>query len=211
MKMFDSVVVACDNSPECERAALAIRSLLEQGYSLRVHFMHLLWKRQVIEFLAGEMPPADFVVLIVHGADDGQEGFRLHFHVMHQKDDDYEDENGCEQLDWGLNSGQLAELVKKGRGTFFTSSCKVAEDKTVAEAFLNAGYEHFIAAHGTPEWDAVLLFTTGLFYHLLANDRDRTQKTPVMSVPEAVRRASLLDPDYRQGTKLFQCFSKAQS
>ena len=75
MKMFDSVIVACDNSPECERAALAIRGLLEQGYYLRVHFMHLLWKRQVIEFLAGERPQAEFVVLIAHGADDGPEGF----------------------------------------------------------------------------------------------------------------------------------------
>ena len=205
MKMFNTVVIAYDNSPDCARAALALRGFLEQGFNLRVHLVHLLWKRHVIEFLAGERPAAQITLLIAHGHSDQSGGPHIHFHVMHQQDDDYESTQGWDELDFSVSADSLERLVKNGSGIFLASCCEVGQDARVADAFFGAGYEYFITTDISPNWNGFLFFTVGLFYYLLAEDLEQSCK---ISVPEAVKMASQVDTAWESGTKAYHCLPK---
>jgi hypothetical protein len=64
--MFDSVAIACDQWSL--DVATAIRAALEL-FRLCVHFYFCVQKRNVVDFLAGGIPPCDYVVLCTHGID----------------------------------------------------------------------------------------------------------------------------------------------
>ena len=75
MKMFEPVVIACDQTSL--DLALPIRAALEL-YRLRAYLHFCVQKRNVLDFFAGRIPESKYVVLCGHG--------QISFHVVDEVD-----------------------------------------------------------------------------------------------------------------------------
>jgi hypothetical protein len=64
MKMFDSVVIACDQTTL--ELASAIRGVLE-GFRLRVHLYFCVQEQNILDVLAGRIPDSEYVILCATG------------------------------------------------------------------------------------------------------------------------------------------------
>ncbi len=200
MRLFERVAVVCDHTPEMLEMAGALRTMLE-CFTLRVDLHHLIQKRQVLNFFARPQE-ADFTVLFTHG----EEGKQLTFTVVDQEDGDYEAVHGWEGVEFALTPENIPEVVGGAHGALIAVGCGGGQ-RTLADAFLAAGYEVFVGA--TTDYvdsNASLLFVVGMFYHLLAETQDYAPHG--YTIVEAVARASEIDRDFAEGTRAFHCWHR---
>ena len=201
MKLFSRVAIVCDHTPEMLQMASALRAMLE-GFSLRVEFHHLVQKRQIAEFFSRSDLECDYTVVFTHG----DEGKHLTFHVVDQADGDYDKEEGWSSIVFALTPDNIPKYVNGPSGTLISFACGGGRG-ALPRAFLAAGYDAYVGADADYiDADACLLFATGLFYCLLAEERD--SGTRAYTLPEAVEQASKMDPGYYAGTRVFRCWSQ---
>lgn len=201
MKIFSRVTIVCDHTAEMFKSATALRAALE-GYALYVDFCPLFQKRQIAEFFARPALDNDYTVLVSHG--DG--GKQLSFQMVDQVDGNYENVEGWEEVSYALTPDVISETIKDRKGTLISLACGGGRE-ALAKAFLGAGYDHYIGADmDYIHSNSVQLFAAGLFYFLLAEDRDYAPRA--YTVPEAVAQAAAFDPEFDKGTRPFRCWSR---
>ncbi len=204
MKMYQSVVICCDKSPKLFQDATAVRAALE-AFGLRVHLYDLAQKRGALEFLAGAIPPGDYVVLFCHGGRDPDGGMQLDLRVVDQAEGDYDNPRGWERVTLGLTPANIPDCVQGMGRTLICVGCGAGQEE-FAQAFLKAGFKGYIA----PQADyinanAAMMFVISFFYHLLAESR--IEDAPVKYTDqEAVALASALDANYPRGTRIFRYY-----
>lgn len=202
MRMFDDVMVACDHLMLQE--AEAVRAVLE-SFALRVHFYRLYQKYDVLDFFAGKgVPECDYTVLVCHGTGRTEGEAAIALDVGEQEDDDPRAPTGWEPMEFLLTPKNIPEVVTGARGTLVSIACGSGR-RPLAGAFLKAGYSSYVAPIDGYDGDAVLLFVTGFFYHLLAEDRDLCERS--YSEEEAVERAAAMDREFEHGTRVFRHYA----
>ncbi|HEV2061067.1 MAG TPA: hypothetical protein VGR11_17075 [Solirubrobacteraceae bacterium] len=205
MELFEEVVVVTDGR-SCEEA-YTVRSVLE-FYRLRVRFERLVQRRQLDDFFAGRLGTSPYTVVIAHGADT-DDGQAIRFVLVDNPGGDPKAAEGWEPVTVDLTARTIPHIVTDGSGTLITSSCG-GGDSSLAEAFLRVGYDAYVGqARPYYSSDASLMFLTGLFYFLLAEDRDFDPRR--YSLEEAVARAAALDTGWKFGTEHFRCYSRPSS
>ncbi len=209
MKLFDTVVIGCDNSPDMIKDARAIRAALEV-FGLRVYLYDLTRRRETLQFLAGEIPSCEYVVLCCHGSSDRDGSPQIGLQVVDQRDGDYDKGDGWEQVEFGLTPANIPAIVGGNGRTLICYACG-AGGEAFAQAFLNAGCRAYIAAGGRGAYaNAAVLFVIGFFYHLVTATRIDDEPTSHTDA-EAVLLASAMDADYPRGTRAFHYFSSPQT
>lgn len=205
MELFEEVVVVTDARSSEE--AYTVRSILE-FYRLRVRFERLVQRRQLDDFFAGRLGRSPYTVVIAHGADT-DDGRAIRFVLVDNAGGDPTAAEGWQPVTVDLTARTIPDIVTQGSGALITSSCG-GGDNALAEAFLRAGYDAYVG-QAQPYYDsgASLVFLTGLFYFLLAEDRDFDPRR--YSLEEAVARAAALDPGWKFGTESFRCYSGPSS
>ncbi len=205
MKLFESVVIGCDNSPDMIRDARTIRAVLET-FGLRVHLYDLTRKREALQFLAGEIPQCDYVVLCSHGWNDPDEGAQISLQVVDQADGDYDNAAHWESVTLGLTPANIPDMAQGMGRTLICYACGSGREP-FAQAFLKAGYKAYIAPRGDGVYgNAGVLFIIGLFYHLMTATRIGDEPT-CHTDQEAVALAAALDANTPRGTCAFHYYS----
>jgi hypothetical protein len=199
MRMFDSVVIACDQWSL--DIGSAIRASLEL-FRLRVHFYFCVQKQNVLDMLAGKVPPSDYVVLCTHGIDTEKidvaspDTHQAGFQVVDLIDGEW-------KTTWfALTPANVPDYVSLAGRTILSGGCSSGREP-LARAFLESGCRAYIGPAEDVDQDAGALFSIGFFYHLLSRDRD-----PEVGCTdrEAAERASRFDTHARSGTHLFRYY-----
>jgi hypothetical protein len=197
MKMFDSVVIACEQSTL--DIAIAIRSSLEL-FRLNVYLHFCVQRKNVVSLLGGNIPDAEYVVLCCGGNHAGDsEPFVpcMRFDVVDQVNGKWQ---SCKIF---LTPDNTAEYVRLPGRTVICNGCNTGQE-LLANAFLQTGCKAYIGPVSSVNQDSTALFTIAFFYHLLCNERDPSLRC---SDEQAVQRASLVDRELREGTGVFHYYS----
>jgi hypothetical protein len=206
MERFSPVVLACDG--DMLRQAMAVRAVLEQ-FGLRIHFYHLIQKRHLLDFLAGDRVRSDYTVLCCHGICIEEDGPHLLLNVIEQAlpENPQDGEDGeWHPVPLRITPAWLAKHLKRGYGTFISTGCSTGQQE-MAEAFLNAGYSAYIGCANDIDAGSGTLFVLSFFHHLLAGERDWPTET--YNDEEAVERARFIDSEaIRWGTNGFRYFTR---
>lgn len=196
-----SVVIACDGAPGNFQQATAIRNVLET-FGLQVYFFQLLQQQNIFDFLAGNYPNCDYVIWYFYGSTSLNDSEQLNFQVVTQKDNDYTNKLGWEQVTISLTPLTVSQYVKNPKGILI---CGATSGEHWAKAFLAVGYKAYIApTQANLACNSYLLFIMGFFYHLLMDTLDYTNKN--FTPQESVIAAALMDQHYQYGTKLFHYY-----
>jgi hypothetical protein len=199
MKMFDSVVIACDQSSlDC---AQALRASLEL-FRLHVTLHFCVQKRNVIDLLAGKMPDSQYIVLCSHGLgstdmpDESPDEMKMGFHVV-------DEENSFQDLQFALTPANISSFVHLPGRTVVSLGCGSGREP-IAQAFLESGCKAYIGPVGPPDQDSATLFAITFFYHLLCAERNTSLRC---SDEQAVLYANGVDVDFTEGTRLFRYYT----
>lgn len=205
MKLYDSVVVICDNSRRMTQDANAIRTVLE-AFGLRVYLYDLVQKRDALEVLAEGFPECEFVILCCHGYSDPNGGPQIVLEVIDQVDGDYNKCGGWEKSTINLTPANISDYFSGNGRTLLSIACGSGKE-LLAKAFLQADFKAYIAPGGAGvHTNSTILFVIGFFYHLLA--ATRLEDEPLHHThQEAVSLAAQSDADYTQGTRAFHYYS----
>jgi hypothetical protein len=197
MKMFDSVVIAHDQSSW--QIAYAIRAGLECS-RVRSHLYYCVQEKNVIEVLSGNIPKTEYVVLCPHGVgrSDGpstsSDDLQIGFHVVSKKDGKWQ------PVEFVLTPENIPAIVNlKGRKVI-ALGCGNGRTR-LGEAFIASGVQCYIGANEAVDEHAAAVFCNTFFYHMLATEMEG----PECSDAEAVKRASAIDT-YPSGTHLFRYY-----
>lgn len=200
MEMFDSVVIAYDQGSM--DIALAVRFALEL-FRLNVYPHFCVQKKNVVEFLAGNIPDSEYVVLCSHGLEcthdmpeEPQDKMKMGFHVVDQIDGKWQ------KIEFALTPANIPEYVKLDGRTVIALGCGNGREP-LARAFLKAGCRAYAGAILPVDQDSTALFAIAFFYHLLSQERD-----PSLSCSEerAAERAAAFDTESKEGTGLFRYY-----
>jgi len=200
MRMFESVVMACDQGSW--DIGMAVRGALEL-FRLRVYMHYLAQKRNALDFLAGRIPESEYVVLCSHGmgplcdtgpADDMRMGF---VRLVDQVDGKWQ---GAELA---LTPENIPDLVSLPGRKVISLGCESGREP-LARAFLASGCSAYIAPVATVDQDADALFAIAFFYHLLREERDGVRVTD----REAVALAAAVDTRSQEGTHVFRYYAQ---
>lgn len=204
MKMFDSVAIACEQ--DTLDIAMAIRSSLEL-FRLRVHLHLCVQRRNVVDFLSGDIPDTEYVILCCGGhhageggpvvPGDGQVGINF-IGVVELVDGKWR--SGT----FSLTPENIGEYVRLPGRTVICNGCNTGHE-ALSKDFLDAGCRAYVAPIRSVDQDATALFTIAFFYHLLCNERDPSLQC---SDEQAVQRASALDAGFRDGTASFRYYGR---
>jgi hypothetical protein len=197
MNLYDKVVIAYDKNLENFQMAIAIRGMLE-FYGLKVSLVWLNEKQNAIDFLAGQFPKADYTILCAHGIGHENRIWLTVIEKMAGTDCCYE------EVEFNLTPDNIAEYVKNSGGTFMTTACESGSEE-FAKAFLDAGYQAFIAPEVAVDIISSVMFICGFFCNMLAHERDIHKAT--YTEGEAVERAAAIQP-FPDGTAAFRYFSR---
>jgi len=199
MKMFDSVVVVCDQWSL--DIATAIRASLEL-FRLRVHFYFCVQKQNVLDVLAGQIPPSDYVVLCSHGIDTEKidvaspDSHQAGFQVVDMIDGEWK------SIWLALTPSKVAQYVSLAGRTVISGGCSSGREP-LARAFLRSGCLAYLGPIEDVDQDADALFIIGFFYHLLSRDRHTDLSC---SDKEAAELEGRFDTRARSGTHLFRYY-----
>ena len=200
MNIYDTVVIAYDNNIENLKMATAIRGMLE-FYGLNVFLVWLNEKQNVIDFLAGRAPKADYTILCAHGL---KHDDRIWLKIIEKVEGpDYM----YEELEFNLTPANIGGFVRDASGTFITTACDSGRD-IFAGAFLAAGYRAFIAPGVAVDVTSSVMFICGFFCNMLAHERDIHKAT--YTEREAVEQAAAFQA-FADGTAAFRYFGGDQS
>ena len=171
MKRFSNhVVIACDNTPEMRQQAEVLRSILE-AFCVRVHLYHFVHHRNVVEFLKGQIPDCDYVILCCHGVGHTEDDMQFNIQVIRQADDQDDRKDGWQHVTFSLTPKNVSQYIENPKGTLICTACGSGREAWV-ETFLSAGYTAYIAPREDyADWDSGILFVTSFFYHLLMHTR----------------------------------------
>ena len=201
MRMFDPVVIACDQWSL--DIAAAIRSSLEL-YRLRAYLHFCVQKQNVLDFLGGRIPDSEDIVLCSHGLGSTDTKYecsgemKMGFNVVDKV------EGKWESVEFALTPANIPELVNLPGRKVISLGCGSGREP-LARAFLDSGCQAYIGPISPPDQDSAALFAITFFYHLLSSERD-----PVLTCTdrEAVERAASLDIDFREGTNVFRYYTR---
>ena len=197
LNIYDRVVIAYDKSLDNFQMATAIRGMLE-FYGLNVSLVWLNEKQNVIDFLAGQAPKSDYTILCAHGI--GREK-RIWLTVVEKVEGtDYQ----YEEVIFNLMPDNVGEYVKYAGGTLITTACD-SGCEVFARAFLDAGYQSFIAPAVAVDITSSAMFVCGFFCNMLAHERDIHKAN--YTEREAVERAAAIQP-FPDGTAAFRYFGR---
>lgn len=200
MKPFDSVVIGSARDTFAE--AQAMRAALE-SYLLNVHLYWFRQKRNLMDFLAGQVADADYVVLCCHGSprvegDASTTQLRVH--------------NLVEEIDGRWESGtvdlspdDIRETVRLPGRTVITQGCSTGAEP-VARAFLDAGCRAYIGPASPADQDAGPLFVSAFFYFLLRPNADPRVD---MTERRAAELSANIDTLSLEGTHIFRYYEAA--
>jgi hypothetical protein len=204
VKMFDSVAMACVGHDL--DVAMAIRASLEL-FGLRVHFHLCVQKRNVVDFLRGDIPDSEYVILCSGGHHTGEKGWiapgedqvGLTFgDLVEQVDGEWE------SVKFFLRPDNIRDYVKLPGRTVICNGCNTGHE-SLARAFLETGCKAYVGPTRSVDQDSTAIFTIAFFYHLLSSERDPSLQC---SDEEAVQRAASLDRHLRVGTASFRYYSR---
>lgn len=204
MKQFStSVAIACDSAPGNFQRASAIRSVLAT-FGLQIYFYQLLQQQNVLDFLAGDYPSCDYTIWFCYGRPDSNGKEQLNFSVVHQQDNEYDNKSGWSRVNLTLTPANIAKYIKNPQGTLI---CGSTSEKSWAKAFLDVGYQAYVAPI-EPDLasNSYMLFLTGFFYYLTMHGLDYTDQQ--FSPQESTIKAAAMDRDYQFGTQLFRYYAK---
>jgi len=199
MKMFDGVVVVCDQWSL--DIGLAVRASLEL-FRLRVHFYFCVQKQNVLDALAGDIPRSDYVVLCTHGIDTEKidvatpDSHQAGFQVVDLIDGEWK------SVWFALTPATVPQLVHLPGRTVISGGCASGREP-LAHAFLASGCRAYLGPVEDVDQDADALFIIGFFYHLLTRSRD---PQVACTDREAAVRAGQFDTHARAGTHLFRYY-----
>jgi hypothetical protein len=201
VRRFDRVAVICD-ATFVEHAS-ATRAFLE-AMRFRVDFYRL--RRNVLDFFGGDAGRYDYTVLWSHGLGDGA-SMAVRLDVVDQSEGDLQASTGWSEVQCDLTVETIPKIVTGvSGGTLLALGCGAGRPP-LAEAFLAAGYDGYIGSmQKYYDADAGMLFTTSLFYYLLAEDRDFEDRTHTMA--QAVDFAAAADPGFRCGPGVMRYYSR---
>lgn len=199
MKMFDSVVIACDQSTL--DLGIGLRGMLEL-FRLRAYLHFCVQKRNVLDLLGGKIPESEYVVLCSHGlgseGDEPPDKMKMGFRVVDKI------EGRWEGVEVALTPKNIPEIVSLAGRKVLALGCANGRE-ALAKAFLKGGCKAYIGAVGPVDQDSTTLFAVNFFYHLLSSERDPALKC---TDQEAVEKARSVDVDFREGTHLFRYYER---
>lgn len=201
MKLFDHVVVACDQTTL--ELANAVRAVLE-CFRLRVHLYELVQRRNAVDFFAGDIPAAEYVILCLGGhhgeAESGSGGIGCL--VVDNAD------GGWEPVEFNLTPDKVPDVVHLVGRTVIALGCNAGEE-ALASAFLQAGCKAYIGAVRSVDEFATLVFVTSFFYFLIGPDAGESGRQGYPA-SEAVCRAASVDSEFPEGTQVFRYYGRAE-
>jgi hypothetical protein len=201
MKLFSEVAIVTDHT--MVEHAQALRAVLE-SYRIRVVFHRLVQKPQVLDFFQADRQ-FPYTVVICHGLSEPGKEPALHFEVVEQKDESYENTEGWSLMTFKMTPSIVRESVRGRAGTLLSIACGSGHPQ-LADAFLGAGYSSYIAPiESYYNADAATAFLTSFFYLLLSEDRDYA--THIYTEAEAVKEAGKLDEVFECGPRVFRHYS----
>lgn len=205
MKLYDSMVMIHDNSPDLASDISAVRASLE-AFGLRVHLYDLVQKQNALEVLAGAIPECEYVILWCHGGRHPDGERQLSFRVIDQVDGDYGKSRGWEGVTVSLTPANIPDYFNGNGRTLICIACGSGQD-TFAQAFRECGYKAYIAPRGNGvHMNAAVLFIIGFFYHLMAGTRLDAEPFH-HTAEEAVALAAQADTNYTEGTCTFHYYA----
>ena len=205
MKLYDSVVMIHDYSPDLSSYINATRAALE-SFGLRVHLYDLTQKQNALEVLAGAIPACEYVILWCHGDSDANGKSQISFRVIDQVDGDYNKSRGWEGVTISLTPANIPDYFTGNERTIICIACGSGQDQ-FAQAFLESGYKAYIAPRGGGvHVNSAVLFIISFFYHLMAATRLDDQPFQHTDL-EAVALATQADTNFAQGTLTFHYYS----
>ena len=180
MDMFDSVVIAYD--PPTFDLAMPMRSMLEL-YRLYVHMYYCCQKRNVLDVLAGEIPDAQYVILVAGGCDKEEldRGGRISFRRLVEQID-----GKWQPSEVRLFPEDVSSIVRLDGRTVIAIGCYTGREP-LARAFLDAGCKAYIGSAEAIDQNSTTMFVCAFFHYLLAESPDRLDDR------EAVERARQID------------------
>jgi hypothetical protein len=198
VKMFDRVVIGTDLASL--DIAHAIRSSLEL-FRLHVYLDWFVQKRNVLDFLAGNVPDSDYVVLCCHGL----QGVKDPSGVTPMAFLDLSDQVDGKWVgtDVALTPANIPGLVKLPGRTIIALGGEAGREP-LARAFLESGCRAYVGPDDHVDQDSTALFAIAFFYHLLAPDRDSRLR---WTDRQAAELAARFDPDSREGTHVFRYYA----
>lgn len=207
MNYFDPVVIGCyTDGLDC---ALAVRAALE-SFRLRVHLYHLVQKRNVLDFLQGDIPPSDYVVMVTGGIfadggyrhDEPPDRMAMGFlRVVEEADGKWD------TADFALTPPDVPKLVKLPGRTVISTACGSGREP-FGKAFLDAGCRAYIGPDGEVNEDALVAFPIMFFYHLLSSTRPKGGECDDKTAAE---RAGQVDTISSEGTHVFRYYGSLQN
>jgi hypothetical protein len=198
VKPFDSVVIGSARDTFAE--AQAMRAALE-SYLLNVHLYWFRQKRNLMDFLAGHVADADYVVLCCHGhprvaGDPSTTEVIVHDLVE-------EIDGRWEAGDVALGPDAIRETVKLPGRAVITCGCATGTEP-IARAFLDSGCRAYIGPVASADQDAGPLFVSAFFYSLL---RPNVDPRVSMTEQRATGLAAGIDTLSREGTHVLRYYS----
>jgi hypothetical protein len=200
VKPFDSVVIGSARDTFAE--AQAMRAALE-SYLLNVHLYWFRQKRNLMDFLAGRVAEADYVVLCCHGTPSVEgdlETTRLRVHNLVEEID-----GRWESATVNFSADDIRATVRLPGRTVITQGCGTGVEP-IARAFLDAGCRAYIGPIRPADQDAGPLFVSALFYFLLRPNPDPRVE---MTERRAAQLSANIDTLSLEGTHLFRYYEAA--
>jgi hypothetical protein len=192
--------IAYTLSPDCYRAAIAYRAMLEY-YSHCVTLIELHSEEKALSFFA-RPPVSALTVLMCHGWGESDADAVLSLDVAHQKN-----RVEYERVQMNLSPGRLGEMLGHGAGIFLNTACWSGK-AAFARPLLAAGYDAYIAPEKTSDSFSQYQFVATFIGTSLHEVRD-WGPYPV-SIRQAFERAQKSD-DFWDGAAGFRLFEKEQT
>jgi hypothetical protein len=204
MKMFEPIVIVCDESSW--DVAFAIRSSLEL-FRLHVYLHYGPQIRNFTDALAGGVPKSEYLVLCSHGLgeDDGEtenaREMKMGFLGVDRIDGEWQ---GSEFV---LTPSNIRDRVSLPGRSILALGCGNGREP-LARAFLDAGCRSYMGAVRDTDQDSTALFAITFFYYLMRENCDLPHR---FSERESFEQAKNFDPTTANGTGLFRYYSKEDS
>ena len=196
MNFWNTVRIITDKSDL--RFAAGYRSLFE-FYGQNVLLLTVHTEEELRK--AFQEPCSDFAItmLCCHGWGKTEEDAVLNWELQRRVN-----EIEWEPVEFHMTPQNVRDIVKTGHGILLNVACWGAK-QSLADAFLAAGYQYYVAAEKTSDVFSAHQFVSAMVGYLLYEVRDYG-KTEV-SVPEAVEMARRID-DFWDGANGFRVYEK---
>ena len=187
-------------SPDCYRAAIAYRAMLEY-YSHRVTLMELDSEENALSFF-GRPPRCALTMLLCHGWGESDADATLSMDIKRQVN-----RVEYETVQLNLSPVRLAEVLGRGAGIFLSTACWSGKP-AFARPLLAAGYDAYLAPEKTSDSFSQYQFVAAFVGTLLHEVRDwGAYQVSIRQAFDCARKSD----DFWDGAAGFRLFEKDQS